>query len=139
MTSNAISAHGTLLQVGDAAPGTYATIAEVKDIKGPQIKGVREDVTNHSSGGWKESRPVLKEGGKVSMSLNYVNAEVTHNKTTGLLYKAVNQTLGYFKLIFPDSSGFTFTAYVDMDYEAKVKGILSSSVELEITGALTPL
>lgn len=137
--TNAISAHGTLLQMGDGAPGTYATIAEVLDIKGPQVKGVREDATNHSSGGWKELKPVLKEGGKVNTKLNYISGDATHNKTTGLLNKAINQTLGYFKILFPDSSGFTFTAYVDMDFEAKVKGILSSDIELEITGAVTPL
>lgn len=137
--SNAISSHGTFMQMGDGAPGTYATIAEVMDLKGPAIKGVREEVTNHGSGGWKEVKSVLKEGGKVSYKLSYVNSEATHNKTTGLLAKAVNQTLGYFKILFPDSSGFTFTAYVDMDFEAKVKGVLSSDIELEITGPVTPL
>jgi hypothetical protein len=137
--SDAISSHGTLLQMGDGTPGTYATIAEVKDQKGPQIKGQREDVTNHSSGGWTEKKTVLKEGGKYTFSLNYINAAATHNKTTGLLKKALDQTLGYFKVIYPDSSGFTFTAFVDMDFEAKVKGILSPNVELEISGAVTPL
>lgn len=137
--SDAISSHGTLLQMGDGAPGTYATIAEVKDIKGPQIKGMREDATNHSSGGWEEKKTVLKSAGKMSFALNYVNAAATHNKTTGLLAKALNQSLGYFKIIYPDSSGFTFQAYVDMDMESKVKGLLSPSVELDITGAVTPL
>ncbi len=139
MPSNAISSHGTLLQMGDGAPGTYATIAEVKDIKGPQIKGVREDATTHASGGWEEKKSVLKNGGKVSFDLQYVNAEATHNKTTGLVNRAINQTLSYFKIIYPDSSGFTFTAFVDMDFNAKVKGMLTSSIDLEITGAVTPL
>jgi hypothetical protein len=137
--SDAISSHGTLLQMGDGAPGTYATIAEVKDLKGPGVKGSREDVTNHGSGGWTEKKTVLKEAGKLSLTLNYVNGNATHNKTTGLLKKAIDQSLVYFKIVFPDSSGFTFTGYVDVDFEAKVKGILSANIEIEITGAITPL
>ena len=139
MTS-AISSHGTLLQMADRATHvTYATIAEVLDIKGVSIKGVREDATHHGSGGWEEKITVLKSGGKVTADLQFINADATHNKTTGLVAAAIAQTLEYFKITYPDSSGYTFKAFVDMDFEAKVKGKMTASVELDISGAVTPL
>ncbi len=139
MTS-AISSHGTLLKMADRATHvTYATVAEVLDIKGPQIKGVREDATSHSSGGWEEKITTLKSGGKCTFDVNFISADATQNKTTGLLAAAIAQTREYFQVVFPDSSGFQFYAYVDIDFEAKVKGKLTASVELELTGAVTAL
>ena len=139
MTS-AITSNGTLLKMADRATHTtYATIAEVLDIKGPQIKGNYEDATNHSSAGWEEKISVLKSGGKVTFDVNFISADATQNKTTGLIAAAVAKTLEYFKVVFPDSSGFQFYAYVDLDFTAKVKGKLTASVDLELSGAVTPL
>lgn len=140
MTTNAVSSHGTLIQMADRATHTvYATVAEVLDIKGVQIKGVREDATHHGSGGWEEKIAILKSGGKTTFDLQFINAEATHNKTTGVVAAALAQTLEWFKIIYPDSSGFTFKAFVDMDFEAKVKGKLTASVELDISGAVTAI
>jgi hypothetical protein len=137
MPSNAISSHGTLLQMGDAAPGTYATIGEVLDIKGPEIAPVFEEATNQSSGGWAERKPVLMDGGKLTCKINYVN-DATQNVSTGLRAAMFNKTLKYFKTLYPDSTGETFAAYVKINREAKVKGFLQADVELTITGAVTP-
>lgn len=137
MTSSAISAHGTLLQMGDAAPGTYATISEVKDIKGPDISPTYEDVTNHSSGGWAEKKVSLMDGGKLTCKVNFIN-DSTQNNTTGLRNRMYNKTLSYFKIIYPDSTYETFTAYPKIIREAPVKGMLTADVELTITGPITP-
>lgn len=135
--SNAISSHGTLLQMGDGAPGTYATVAEVLDMKGPEVAPQFEEVTNHSSGGWKEQKPVLLDPGKLTAKVNYVN-DATQNSTTGLRYAMYNKLLKYFKVLYPDGTGETFTAYVKMTREAKVKGVLTGDLELTITGPVTP-
>ena len=135
--SSAISSHGTLLQMGDAAPGTYATVGEVQDLKGPEVAPQFEEVTNHSSGGWKEQKPVLLDGGKLTAKVNFVN-DSTQNNTTGLRYKMYNKVLVYFKILYPDATGETFTAYVKITREAKVKGVLTGDLELTITGAVTP-
>jgi len=140
MPTNAISSHGTLIKLADRATHTtYATVAEVLDIKGPKVSGQREDATTHGSGGWEEKISVLKSAGKVTFDLHFVAAEATHNKTTGLVAAALAQTKEKFQVVFPDSSGFEFWAFVDAEFEAKVKGKLTASVELDITGALTPL
>lgn len=140
MPTSAISSHGTLLQMADRATHvTYATVAEVLDIKGPSIKGTREDATSHNSGGWEEKISVLKSGGKVTFDVNFIASDATQNKTTGLIAASIAQTKEYFKVIFPDSSGFQFYGFVDIDFEAKVKGKLTASVELDLTGVVTPL
>jgi hypothetical protein len=140
MPTSAISSHGTVVQMADRATQTnYASIAELLDIKGPQIKGVREDATNHGSGGWEEKIAVLKSGGKVTFDLHFLASDAVHNKTTGLVAAALAQTKEKFKVIFPDSSGFSFSAFVDMDFEAKVKGKLTASVDLDISGQVTAL
>lgn len=140
MPTNAISSHGTQVKLADRATHTtYATVAELLDVKGPQIKGQREDATNHGSGGWEEKITVLKSGGKVTFDLQFVNTEATHNKTTGLVAAALAQTKEKFQVVFPDSSGFEFWAFVDAEFEAKVKGKLTASIELDITGAVTAL
>ncbi len=139
MTS-AISAHGTLLKMYDRATHlTPATITEVLDQKGPSVKGIREDATTHSSGGWTEKISILLEGGKVSFDIHWIAADATHNKTTGLLAASIAKTKEKFQILYPDSSGFEFWAFVDIDMESKVKGKLMASVELDITGAVTPL
>lgn len=140
MTTGAISAHGTLLKMYDRATHlTPATIAEVLDIKGPSIKGVREDATTHSSGGWVEKITTLLDGGKVTFDIHWIAADATQNKTTGLLAASIAKTKEKFQVLYPDSSGFEFWALVDVDYDSKVKGKLMASVELDISGAITPL
>lgn len=140
MATNAIASHGTLIKMADRVAHTnYATVAEVLDIKGPQIKGQREDATHHGSGGWEEKVAVLKSGGKVTFDLQFVAAEATHNKTTGLVAAALANTKEKFQILFPDSSGFEFWAFVDAEFEAKVKGKLTASIELDISGAVTAL
>lgn len=138
--SNAISSHGTILQMGDgtaAAPGTYATIGEVGDIDGPDISPQYEEATNHSSGGWDESKVVLMSGGTLKTKVNFVN-DATQNLTTGLRYKMYNKVLTPFKILYPDGTGETFAAFVKLGRKAKVKGIFQSDLELKISGPVTP-
>ena len=55
MTS-AIAAYGTLLKLGDGGtPENFTTIAEVRDIGGPELGADVVDVTSHDSpGAWEE-------------------------------------------------------------------------------------
>ena len=141
MTTSGISAHGTLLKKGDGAtPETFATIAEVGDIDGPTLKSVMEDFTTHGSGGNVEKKPVLFDGDTLKFPVQFVSSNATHDKTTGLVADRNNKTLRNFSVTFPDSSGFTFAAYVgEIKFKAPVKGKLTADVTLEITGAITPV
>jgi predicted secreted protein len=73
---------GTLFQrAGGTAPGvTYATIANVTNISGPERTRETIDVTAHDSpDGWMEFIGGLKDGGEISCDINYDPAETTHD------------------------------------------------------------
>ena len=69
--SNAIAGPGFLLQVD--ITGTYTTIAEVKDISGPETSVDVVEVTNQDSpDNFEEIIPTLKRGGTTSFDVNFV-------------------------------------------------------------------
>jgi predicted secreted protein len=73
---------GTLFQrATNLSPGTtYETIANVTGINGPDRKRETIDVTAHDSpDGWMEFLGGLKDGGEVSLDINYDPAELTHD------------------------------------------------------------
>jgi predicted secreted protein len=73
---------GTLFQrATNITPGTtFETIANVTSISGPERKRETIDVTAHDSpGGWMEFLGGLKDGGEVSLDVNYDPAETTHD------------------------------------------------------------
>lgn len=129
-----ISAHGTLIKMGDGAtPETFATIATVGDIDGPTVKNVMEDFTTHGSGGKVKRKPTLQDGDKLKFSIDFLSTDPTHSKTTGLLYVATNKVEKNYQIVFPDSSGFAITAYVEeVKFKAPVKGKLSADVTMSV-------
>lgn len=141
--SDAISSFGTLFKVGDGATPTetFATVAEVGDIDGPDMSLATEEVTNHGSvDGWDEFIGTILSGGEVGMPINYVPTEATHNMTTGLQADMINKTRRNFQLVFPDSSGYQFAALVTgFKSKAPVKGKLSADIKLKISGPVSEI
>lgn len=77
-----IDAFGTLFQrASGTSPGTtYATIANVTNIGGPERTRETIDVTAHDSPGqWMEFIGGLKDGGEISLDINYDPGQVTHD------------------------------------------------------------
>jgi predicted secreted protein len=75
-------AFGTQFQrATGVAPGTtYETIANVTSIGGPERTRETIDVTSHDSpDGWMEFIGGLKDGGEISLDVNYDPAETTHD------------------------------------------------------------
>lgn len=129
----AIASHGTLLKRN----GT--TIADVKDISGPNFSRGTIDCTSHSSAsGWKEFVTGMKENGEVSFSINFDPTAATHAYNTGLLDDFIDGTLQTFTLTFPDSTVWSFTAYVTaFGVTEPVEGVLGANVTLKLSGAPT--
>lgn len=76
------NAFGTEFRRGDGATPTeaFATIANVTNISGPARSRETLDVTAHDSpDGWMEFIGGLKDGGEVSLDINYDPDEVTHD------------------------------------------------------------
>lgn len=142
--SDAISSFGTLLKKGDGAtPETFATIAEVQDIDGPDKSLATEEVTHHgSTGGWDEFIGTILSGGEVSFPLNFIPSDPTHDGSTGLQADMESRTKRNFQLIYPDSgnNGYAFAALVTgFKPTAVVKGKLSADVKLKISGPVTEI
>ncbi len=138
-----LSSFGTLLKIGDGVVGTesFATIAKVRDISGPQLSLDTDEVTNQDSpGGWEEFVATILRTGQVTFDLVFIPTEETHDPQTGLIADMKNRVLRNFQLVFPDSTSTTwaFSAYVvQFQPSAPVQGHLSASVALKISGMPT--
>ncbi|ROO51465.1 putative secreted protein [Micromonospora sp. Llam0] len=77
-----VDAFGTQFKRGDGATPTeaFAAIANVTSISGPARSRETIDVTAHDSpGGWMQFVGSLKDGGEVSLEINYDPTETTHD------------------------------------------------------------
>ncbi len=136
------AAKGTLLKKGDgASPEAFTTIAQVVNIGGPTLAQEPLDVTHHSSSsGWREFIGGLKDGGEISLEINFDPGNATHDETTGLQAELANGSSKNYRLEFPDTGAtkITFAALVTaFEQSAPVDGKLSANVTLKVTGLPT--
>lgn len=148
MASVAISAHGTLFQIGNGSTpnsfGTesFTTVSEVKNITGPQLSRTTLDVTNHQSNG-KEKLPGLRDAGAITFDMNLLLKDPTQDYAAGLLNQWANSNILHdFQLVFPTSPTVTwqFIGFVSK-FETKepVDGVLDASITIEISNGMTTL
>ena len=141
MTTGALAAYGVLLKLGNGATSeTFTTIAEVRDIEGPELELETKEVTSHDSGGWREYIGTLWTGGEVSFDLNFIPTNATQSYTAGLIKDMLARTKRNFQLIFSDTGSTTwaFTALVTgFKPSSAVEDELMAEVTLQITGAPT--
>lgn len=141
--SDGIAAFGTLLKIGDGGSPTevFTTIAEVKDIDGPELEADTEEITHHSStDGYKEYVVTLLNGGTVEFEVNMILSNATQSYSAGLLKDYEDKTLRNFQLVFPYGSPVTwaFSAFVvGFKPAAPVAGVLNASLSLQISGKPT--
>lgn len=141
MSSAAIPAYGTLLKRETAFGSTvFVTVAEVKSMNGPSMKGDTIDVTTHSSaasGAWREKISSLLDPGEISFALNLVPASAGHK---AILADFTGRIKTNYKFVFPDA-GLTewgFTGYMtQFGAKAEVDGVLEADVTVTLTGAPT--
>ena len=142
MTS-AVLAQGTLMKIGDGV-GNYTTIAECKNLSGPQLTAGAIDVTSHdSAAAFREYIGGLRDGGKITFDLNWIPNNATHGFVTGLLSRGFGGTKSQstqFRVVFPDAATTTWTFNGLVTKLAPVSGVdkeLLAQVEIQITGQPT--
>lgn len=83
MPSAAFAGVGTLFQrENSAGGGTYSTVAEVNSISGPSMSREIIDVTSLSStGGYREFITGFRDGGEVTLELNFTITQFNLFKT----------------------------------------------------------
>jgi hypothetical protein len=102
--SAAVNGFGAIFAYLSTDPSTYTALAEVLSVTPPSISVETVDVTHMGSDdGFREYVASLKDGGEVTVNLNYVEASAT------LLQTLVLAGMETFRITFPGSSTFTFT------------------------------
>lgn len=133
-----LDAFGTALQRSDmATTPVFTEVANVTNISGPSISRATHDVSAHDSpDGYMEFIGGLRDGGEVSIDLNYDPQDTTHqNFTTTDLDEADPRD---YKIVFPDLSEFDFSAVLtSFDVTASFDDKLTGTAAFKITGKPT--
>lgn len=133
----ATAAIGTLIQRSTDGV-TYTTIAEVQSFDGPSATLDMIEATHMESPDYyREYIPGLKDGGDLSLSLNYLPSNTTQNV---LQEDLDNRTKQYWKVVWTDavSSEATFRGYVtNFGQSGSMDGKLDASITIRITGKVT--
>jgi hypothetical protein len=143
MATAAKSSFGTFLKLGDGETSeSFATIAEVLDIKGSSLELETEGVTSHdSTDGWAEHIGTILNGGEISFEMNWLPANATQSFGSGLLKDLVSRTKRNFKLVVPTAlptQTWTFAALVTaFEPDLPVKGAQKASITLLLSGKPT--
>lgn len=135
----ALDAFGTAFKVGDGAtPEVFTAVAEVHNINGPSISRDSIEVTHHGSiGGFREYIPGLRDGGEVSIDINWNPANATHEDLYEALTSVQSGNTNY-KIEFPDATEFAFSGHVTgFEASAPIDDRLTASVTIKVSGAPT--
>lgn len=140
--SNATLGIGSLLALETSAgSGSFAVIAEVKSISGPDEKRAIVDVTNHSSANQtREYINGLRDTGSLKFQVNYLPGDTTQNGTTGIYAQFLNGTKWNYKLTLPDTrvTVITFSAIcISHSKMFPIDKEFSADIELKLTGPVT--
>lgn len=107
MASPAVSAFGTLLNLGDGATPTetFTVIAELRTISGPTLKAETIDVTTHNTATpFRRFISGLVDGGEVTFDLNFIPSDPTHSASTGVLRDLTARNRRNLRIDFPDGA-----------------------------------
>jgi hypothetical protein len=142
MASNALSAFGTLLKLGDGgSPESFTTVAELRTISGPSLSADALDATTHNTPTpFRRFIAGLLDGGEVSFDLNWIPQETTHSYSTGVLKDMLNRTRRNIQLVFPDVGLTTWTLpiiFTAFEMSSDPADILQASVTAKVSGPPT--
>jgi predicted secreted protein len=132
-----LDAFGIKLQRGDGLTPTegFVAIANVTSVKGPEVERETYDVTAHDSpNGWREFIGGLKDGGEVSVEVNYDPR--IHDP---LISDFEDPTPRNYKMLFPGTLGsWAFAAILSgFSQEAPVDDKLSAELTFKVSGKPT--
>lgn len=132
----AFSSLGTTLKIGNGATTeVFTAVGELRDVKGPTRSLGTEDVTHHGSAAAEFVATVL-DNGEVTFDMNYDPADTIHAQ---IIDDMEDRTLRKFELTYTDDGDAkaAFSAFITkFETDMKVKGALTASITLKISGAV---
>jgi len=137
MTTSAFSGVGTVFNRGDGeSDEEFTAIAEINSISGPNLSRDTIDVTSlDSTGGYKEFIAGFRDGGEITLEMNFTLAGYTDMKDDFESDDTVN-----YQIVLPDTGATTF------DFAALVTALgvgipnndkVTCSVTIKISGQVT--
>lgn len=132
--SNAFSGVGSKFRRWDVQQAKWNAIAEVKSISGPTMTREMIDVTNlDSTGGYREFIPSFRDGGTVTLSMNFSYAGYTALKAD-----FQSDTLVNYEILLSDGTSVNFSGYVqDLPINVTFDDAVTSDVTIKVSGEVT--
>lgn len=131
-----ISAQGTLVARSANTPSSpsFTEIAELRDITPPALTRNPLEITTHNEDD--DAYIVgIRRHGDLTMQMNFVPGNATHDETTGLQKAWLDGTCDIYRLTFPDGSAWLFSGYVtNIAPDAPVDDVLTAEVTIRPTG-----
>ena len=140
MATSARIGYQTLFKTGNgASPEVFATLAEVTGITPPAMARDTVDASHEESpGAWREFIAGLKDGGEVSLDLNFVPGGSASLSLTGELDLDGPLAVKNRQIVFPDGSYFSFAGILTgFEPDAPIDDKMSASVTFKVTGKPT--
>lgn len=132
--SEAFSGVGSKFRRYDTVGNKWDAIAEVKSISGPTMTREMIDVTSlDSTGGYREFIPSFRDGGTVTLSMNYSYAGYLLLKKDFQSDDMVN-----YEILLADGTSIEFSGYVqDLPITVKFDDAVTSEVTIKVSGLVT--
>ena len=132
-----LNAFGTQIKRGDGAePEVFEAIANVTSIEGPELERETIDVTAHDTAdAWREYVGGLKDGGEVSIEVNY--DPTVHDSLVADLEDAAPRN---YQLVFPTTPAVTWSfaaILTGFSSEAPHDDKLAATLTLKLSGKPT--
>ncbi len=134
MATEAAIGHGSIFAHGDGgAPEVFTPLAEVVTITPPQLVRDTVDATHMASPEkWREFVPGLKDGGEVSLEMNFIPG----NSDWDILFTEFdNDVASNWKITFPNSEAWIFLAYcTGIETAVPLDDKMSATATFKVTG-----
>lgn len=122
----------------------YTTIAQVRDITGPNLStDVIETTSRDNANAYKSFLAGLRDGGEVTFDIVYDPDLTTHSASSagGLVKLQQDGTLNNFKLTFPDSAPATTVTFAGIvtafNPKSPMNDALAADVTIKVSGKPT--
>lgn len=140
MSTSARIGYQTLFKTGNgASPEVFSTLAEVTGITPPAMARDTVDATHEESpGAWREFIAGLKDGGEVSLDMNFVPGGSAAASMAAELDLDGPLALKNRQIMFPDGSYFSFAAILTAwEPDAPIDDKMAASATFKVSGKPT--
>ena len=137
MSTSARMGYGTLFKTGNgASPEVFTTLAETTSITLPAMARDTIEATHNESGGaWREFIAGLKDGGEISLELNFVPGGSAALALTAEMDLDGTLAVKNRQILFPDGSYFSFSGILtSFEPDAPLDDKMAASVTFKVSG-----